>query len=111
MSGTIEEGLKRIGLTVSKPILAIIAIIFGILVIVFPDLLSTIVGIYLIIQGLLFFLASTSFVIASILDTLPLSIVIIIVVRILLVLAAIEVYGAFLLPEWMKKLFLKQESS
>ena len=56
MSDTIEEGLKRIGLTVSKPILAIIAIIFGILVIVFPDLLSTIVGVYLIIQGFLFFL-------------------------------------------------------
>ena len=46
MGEAIEEGLKRIGLTVSKPILAIIAIIFGILVIVFPDLLSTIVGIY-----------------------------------------------------------------
>ena len=56
MGEAIEEGLKRIGLTVSKPILAIIAIIFGILVIVFPDLLSTIVGIYFLIQGLLFFL-------------------------------------------------------
>jgi uncharacterized membrane protein HdeD (DUF308 family) len=52
----IEEGLKKIGLTVSKPILAIIAIIFGILVIVFPDLLATIVGIYFIIQGILLFL-------------------------------------------------------
>lgn len=56
MGETIEKGLKKIGLTVSKPILAIIAIIFGILVIVFPDLLSTIVGVYLIIQGFLFFL-------------------------------------------------------
>jgi uncharacterized membrane protein HdeD (DUF308 family) len=54
--GEIEEGLKRIGLTVSKPVLAIIAIIFGFLVIVFPDLLSTIVGIYLIIQGILLFI-------------------------------------------------------
>ena len=63
------------------------------------------------LKGLLFFLSSTSFVIASILDTLPLNIVIIILVRILLVLAAIEVYGAFLLPEWMKNLFLKEESS
>ncbi|MFX1339964.1 MAG: hypothetical protein ACFFDK_15235 [Promethearchaeota archaeon] len=63
------------------------------------------------LKGLLFFLSSTSFVIASILDTLPLNIIIIIIVRILLVLAAIEVYGAFLLPEWMKKLFLKQELS
>ncbi len=56
MGETIEKGLKKIGLTVSKPILAIIANKFGILVIVFPDLLSTIVGVYLIIQGFLFFL-------------------------------------------------------
>jgi len=55
MSETIEKGLKKIGVTVSKPILALIAIIFGILVIVFPDLLQWIVGLYFIIQGLLFF--------------------------------------------------------
>lgn len=63
------------------------------------------------LKGTLFFLSSTSFVIASILDTLALNIVIIIIVRILLILSAIEVYGAFLLPDWMKKLFLKEESS
>jgi len=51
----IQKGLKKIGVTVSKPILALIAIIFGILVIVFPDLLQWIVGLYFIIQGLLFF--------------------------------------------------------
>jgi uncharacterized membrane protein HdeD (DUF308 family) len=55
MSETIEKGLKRIGVTVSKPVLALIAIIFGILVIAFPDLLQWIVGLYFIIQGLLFF--------------------------------------------------------
>jgi uncharacterized membrane protein HdeD (DUF308 family) len=55
MSETIEKGLKRIGVTVSKPVLAVIAIIFGILVIAFPDLLQWIVGLYFIIQGLLFF--------------------------------------------------------
>jgi uncharacterized membrane protein HdeD (DUF308 family) len=49
----VEEGLKKIGITVSKPILAIICIIFGILVIVFPDLLQWIVGLFLIIQGIL----------------------------------------------------------
>ncbi|TFG30634.1 MAG: hypothetical protein EU532_00670 [Promethearchaeota archaeon] len=63
------------------------------------------------LKGLLFFLSSTSFVIASILDTLPLNIVIIIIVRLLLILAAIEIYGAFILPEWMKKLFLKEKKS
>ena len=53
MSGMVEKGLKRIGITVSKPILAIICILFGVLVIVFPDLLEWIVGLFLIIQGIL----------------------------------------------------------
>lgn len=51
----IEKGLKKFGVTVSKPILALIAIIFGLLVIVLPELLQWIVGLYFIIQGLLFF--------------------------------------------------------
>jgi len=55
MGETIEKGLKKIGVTVSKPVLALIAIIFGILVIVFPNLLQWIVGLYFIIHGLLFF--------------------------------------------------------
>jgi len=49
----VEKGLKRIGITISKPVLAIICIIFGILVIVFPKLLEWIVGLFLIIQGVL----------------------------------------------------------
>jgi uncharacterized membrane protein HdeD (DUF308 family) len=53
MADTVDKGLRRIGVTVSKPVLAIIAIIFGLLVIIFPDLLGWIVGIYLIIQGIL----------------------------------------------------------
>ena len=56
MTDTMEKGLKKIGVTVSKPILAVIAIIFGILVIVFPDLLVWIVGLYFIIQGILLLL-------------------------------------------------------
>ena len=55
MGETIEKGLGKIGVTVSKPILALIAIIFGILVITMPELLEWIVGLYFIIQGLLFF--------------------------------------------------------
>ena len=50
-----EKGLKKIGVTVSKPILALIAIIFGLLVIVLPDLLQWIVGLYFFIQGILLF--------------------------------------------------------
>ncbi len=53
MTETVEKRLKRFGVTVSKPVLAIIAILFGILVIVFPDLLVWIVGLYFIIQGIL----------------------------------------------------------
>ena len=51
--GMVEEGLRKIGITVSKPILAIICIIFGVLVIAFPELLQWIVGLFLIIQGIL----------------------------------------------------------
>lgn len=53
MTEMVEKGLRKIGITVSKPILAVICIIFGILVIVFEDLLQWIVGLFLIIQGIL----------------------------------------------------------
>jgi len=53
MVETVERQLKKIGITVSKPVLAVICIIFGVLVIVFPDLLEWIVGLFLIIQGIL----------------------------------------------------------
>jgi uncharacterized membrane protein HdeD (DUF308 family) len=56
MTGEVEKGLKRIGVTMSKPVLALIAIVFGLLVIAFPDLLQWIVGLYFIIQGILFLL-------------------------------------------------------
>ncbi|TRO50305.1 DUF3096 domain-containing protein [Candidatus Bathyarchaeota archaeon] len=53
MTETVEKGLEKIGVTISKPVLAIIAIIFGLLVIIFPELLVWIVGLYFIIQGIL----------------------------------------------------------
>ena len=53
MTEMVEKGLRKMGITVSKPILAVICIIFGILVIVFEDLLQWIVGLFLIIQGIL----------------------------------------------------------
>jgi uncharacterized membrane protein HdeD (DUF308 family) len=53
MAGTVERELKKFGITVSKPILATICIIFGVLVIIFRDLLQWIVGLFLIIQGIL----------------------------------------------------------
>jgi uncharacterized membrane protein HdeD (DUF308 family) len=56
MTDEVDKGLKRMGLTVSKPVLAAIAIIFGLLVIAFHDLLQWIVGLYFIIQGILLFI-------------------------------------------------------
>jgi uncharacterized membrane protein HdeD (DUF308 family) len=53
MTKAVEKGLKKIGITVSKPILAMICIVFGILVIVFDELLQWIVGLFLLIQGIL----------------------------------------------------------
>jgi uncharacterized membrane protein HdeD (DUF308 family) len=53
MTEIMAKELKRIGVTVSKPVLAAITIIFGVLVIVFPDFLPILVGIYFLIQGIL----------------------------------------------------------
>ena len=53
MTDAVDRGLRRIGVTVSKPVLAIIAIIVGVLIIIFPDLIGWIIGIYLIVQGIL----------------------------------------------------------
>ena len=53
MTEVVEKGLKKIGITVSKPVLAIICIIFGILVIAIPALIAYILGIFLVIEGVL----------------------------------------------------------
>jgi len=49
----VEKGLKKIGITISKPVLTILCIIFGIIVIVKPDLVGIVIGIFLIIEGIL----------------------------------------------------------
>jgi len=61
------------------------------------------------LKGKLFVVSSTSFAIASILDTLALNFVALIIVRMVFIFSAVAVYGAFLLPDWMKNLFLKEE--
>ncbi|HKZ95251.1 MAG TPA: DUF3096 domain-containing protein [Candidatus Bathyarchaeia archaeon] len=53
MTQVVEKGLRKMGVTVSKPILAAITLIFGLLVIFVPWSLNFVVGIYLIIQGVL----------------------------------------------------------
>jgi len=53
MTEVVEKGLKKIGITISKPLLAILCIIFGIIVIVIPDLVGIVIGIFLIVEGIL----------------------------------------------------------
>ncbi|HLN88661.1 MAG TPA: DUF308 domain-containing protein [Candidatus Binatia bacterium] len=53
MTDVVERGLKRIGITVSRPVLAALCIVFGILLIIFPQLVGILIGIFLLIQGIL----------------------------------------------------------
>ena len=53
MAEYVDKGLEKIGITISKPMLAIICITFGIIVILFPNLLVWIVGLFLVVQGTL----------------------------------------------------------
>ncbi len=53
MTDVVEKGLRRIGITVSKPVLAAICIVFGILVIIVPWLIAVLVGVFFIIEGAL----------------------------------------------------------
>jgi uncharacterized membrane protein HdeD (DUF308 family) len=53
LTEAVEKGLKKIGITISKPLLAILCIIFGIIVIAWKESLNLIVGLFLIIEGVL----------------------------------------------------------
>jgi len=53
LTEAIEKGLRKMGTTVSKPVLAVLCIIFGVLIIVVPQLLAYLLGIFLIIEGIL----------------------------------------------------------
>jgi uncharacterized membrane protein HdeD (DUF308 family) len=53
LTEVVEKGLRKIGITVSKPILAAICIVFGIIVIAWSEFLNLVVGIFFIIEGVL----------------------------------------------------------
>ncbi len=53
MADYVDKNLKKLGITISKPVMAVLCIIFGILVILFPRFLAWIVGLFLLIQGIL----------------------------------------------------------
>jgi len=71
------------------------------------------------LKGKLLRAAFITFTIAAVLDSMlgtifedptdPLLAIFVVVVRILLMLSAIEFYGGFLLPRWMKEIFMKKE--
>lgn len=53
MADYVDEGLKKLGISISKPMLAIVCIVSGLMVILLPTLLVWIVGLFLVIQGAL----------------------------------------------------------
>jgi uncharacterized membrane protein HdeD (DUF308 family) len=53
LTDVVDKSLRKVGITVSKPVLAVLCVIFGILLIIFPGLVGIIIGIFLIIQGIL----------------------------------------------------------
>jgi len=53
MADYVDRGLRKFGISISKPVLATVCIVFGIMVILFPSLLVWIVGSFLVIQGAL----------------------------------------------------------
>lgn len=52
MTEIVDKGLKKAGITVSTPVLAIICIIFGIVLFIVPQLVGYIIGLFLLIQGI-----------------------------------------------------------
>ena len=71
------------------------------------------------LKGKLLRAAFISFTVAAVFDSLlgaifedptdPLLSVMVVIVRILLIFSALEFYGGFLLPRWMKEIFIKKE--
>jgi len=53
MAKIVDDNLKKIGLHVSKPLLALICIIFGALLLIWPDMVGIIIGVFLLVQGIL----------------------------------------------------------
>jgi len=53
LSDVVEKGLKKMGVTISKPVLGILTLVFGILILAYEPILRWAVAIFLIIQGIL----------------------------------------------------------
>ncbi len=53
MTETVDKSFKRLGVSLSKPALAVVFIIFSILIFAFPQLVGYIVALFLLIEGVL----------------------------------------------------------
>ncbi|MGD6809649.1 MAG: hypothetical protein ACQCN3_08130 [Candidatus Bathyarchaeia archaeon] len=51
MTDVVDKGLKKFGINVSTPVLAVICIIFGVVLFIVPELVGYIIGLFLLIQG------------------------------------------------------------
>jgi hypothetical protein len=49
----IDQGLRKAGIHVSTPVLAVLCLVFGVLLLIFPDLVGYLIGIFLLIEGIL----------------------------------------------------------
>jgi uncharacterized membrane protein HdeD (DUF308 family) len=52
LTDVVDKGLKKFGISVSTPILAVICIIFGVVLFIVPELVGYIIGLFLLIQGI-----------------------------------------------------------
>ncbi len=53
MTETVDKSLQKMGVTLSKPALAVIFMVFGVLIIIYRDLVAYLIAVFLLIQGIL----------------------------------------------------------
>jgi len=49
----VDEALKKMGFHVSKLVLAVICIVFGVVLLIWPEFVGIIIGVFLLVQGIL----------------------------------------------------------
>ena len=53
MTEAVDRSLKKLGITLTKPALAVVFIVFSILIFVFPQLVGYIVALFMLVEGIL----------------------------------------------------------
>jgi hypothetical protein len=49
----VDRSLKKLGITLTKPALAVVFIVFSILIFIFPQLVGYIVALFMLVEGIL----------------------------------------------------------